>query len=357
MTSVAIVHDYLTQRGGAERVVLELAAAFPDASIYTSLYEPDATFDGFRSLDVRTGPLDRSRLLRRHHRLALPFLARSFDSMSVDADVVLCSSSGWAHGVRTSGCKVVYCYTPARWLYQPERYLRGPLPRLALKALAPRLRGWDARAAASADNYLAISTVVAERIRDAYGRKAEIVFPPVAVDVGGPEAEVAGLEPGFALCVSRLLPYKNVDAVISAARHLDARLVVAGDGPLYRELRLVAPANVHLLGGVDEPELRWLYRHSAVVVTASYEDFGLVPVEAAAFGIPVVALRWGGHLDTVIEGETGLFFNAPEAESIASAVESALGFSWDKGRIEAHAEEFSAERFQARMHQLMAGVR
>lgn len=151
MTSVAIVHDYLTQRGGAERVVLEMAAAFPDAPLYTSLYDPGGTFDEFRSLDVRTGPLDRRSLLRRHHRLALPFLARSFDEMFVDADVVLCSSSGWAHGVRTSGRKVVYCYTPARWLYQPERYFRGVLPRVGLKVLAPRLRRWDADAAAGAD--------------------------------------------------------------------------------------------------------------------------------------------------------------------------------------------------------------
>src|SRR2546426_2048405 len=145
---VAIVHDYLTQRGGAERVVLAMLKAFPDAVLYASLFDPDGTFPAFRQRPVRTLRLDRIPLMRRHHRLALPFLAPAFARLEVAADVVLCSSSGWAHGARTEGRKVVYCHTPARWLYQRDRYLResGPAARIALRALHSYLLRWDRHA-------------------------------------------------------------------------------------------------------------------------------------------------------------------------------------------------------------------
>ena len=125
---VALVHDYVTQRGGAERVVLAMAAALPGAPLYTSLYEPASTYEEFGSIDIRTSPLDRVALLRRKHRLALPLLAATFSRMHVDADVVLCSSSGWAHGARTDGRKIVYCHSPAKWLYAPDRYFNGERP-------------------------------------------------------------------------------------------------------------------------------------------------------------------------------------------------------------------------------------
>ena len=159
---VALVHDYLTQRGGAERVVLALAAAFPGAPLYTSLYDPAGTFPSFSDLDVRTLPLDRVAPLRAHHRLALPVLAPAFSRLHVDAEVAICSSSGWAHGARVSGRKVVYCHTPARWLYQSDRYLAGRsrAPPRPCRMLAPPLRRWDHRAAASAHRYLVNSNAV-----------------------------------------------------------------------------------------------------------------------------------------------------------------------------------------------------
>lgn len=349
---VAIAHDYLTQRGGAERVVLELAAAFPGAPIVTSLYEPAATWEGFAALDVRPGPLDRSPRLRRTHRLALPLLARAWERTVVDAELTICSSSGWAHGVRATGRKVVYCHTPARWLYQPHRYLRGsgPAARHGMAALGRRLRRWDRAAAASADAYVANSTVVRDRIRDAYGRDAEIVFPPMTVDVAGPAEPDPALAPGFVLAVSRLLPYKNVDAVLAAAALDPARAwVVAGDGPLLGRLRATAPGNARLVGPVSEARLRWLYRHAAAVVSASHEDFGLVPVEAAAFGTPTAALRWGGHLDTIREGETGLFFDTLAPAAVATVVQAVAGARWDGAALSSHAARFSPERFRRRL--------
>src|SRR5204863_10027435 len=179
----AIAHDYLTQRGGAERVVLSLVHAFPHARVYTSLYDPAGTFPEFSDVDVRTSPLNLLRPLRRRHRLALPLLAPAFSRLRIDADVVVCSSSGWAHGARVEGRKIVYCHTPARWLYQPERYLRGRAVgfRGVAAVLRPQLVRWDKAAAASADLYLANSSAVAARIADIYGLEAEVLPPPPAL--------------------------------------------------------------------------------------------------------------------------------------------------------------------------------
>jgi glycosyltransferase involved in cell wall biosynthesis len=357
---VALVHDYLTQRGGAERVVLSLTGAYPAAPLHTSLYDPGGTFPDFVGLDVHTLPLDRIGLLRSHHRLALPLLAPAFSRLMVDAEVTICSSSGWAHGAHVTGRKVVYCHTPARWLYQTDRYLEGSSrwSSAVLAALAPSLRRWDRRAAATAHRYLVNSTAVRQRVADLYGVDAEVVPPPIEVDPDGADAEVAGLEPGFILCVSRLLAYKNVEAVTAAFGLLPSqRLVVVGSGPLAASIRASAPPNVTLLGPVADAELRWLYRACAGLVAASHEDFGLTPVEAAGFGRPTAALRWGGFLDTTVEGTTGVFFDRPEPPLIARAVEDLSGTHWDAGELRAHAGRYSVERFVGRIHEVVAEER
>jgi glycosyltransferase involved in cell wall biosynthesis len=358
--SIALVHDYLTQRGGAERVVLSLARAFPDAPLHTSLYEPRTTFPEFADLDVRPLPLNRLGPLRSHHRAALPLLAAAFSRLRVEADVVVCSSSGWAHGARTSGRKIVYCHTPARWLYQADRYLRGRAAgayAVASTLRAPLVR-WDRRAAASADRYLANSSSVAQRIAEVYGTEAEVVPPPPALTPEGPSRPVAGVEPGFVLCVSRLLPYKNVDAVVRAFDTLrDERLVVAGTGPDEAALRALAPANVTFVGRVDDEQLRWLYSLSDLLVAASHEDFGLTPLEAATFGKPSVVLRWGGFLDTVSEGGTGVFFETPTTEAIAAALREARRQPWQHEAIREHAAGFAEPRFIERIRAIVDETR
>lgn len=355
--SVALVHDYLTQRGGAERVVLALATQYPAAPIHTSLYDPDGTFPEFAGLDVRTMALDRLALFRRHHRLALPVLAPAFSRLQVDAGVVICSSSGWAHGAKVHGRKVVYCHTPARWLYQSDRYLDGQstASAAALSLMAPPLRAWDRRAAASADRYLVNSTAVQRRVSELYGIDAEVVPPPVDVDPGGVQEPIAGLDPGFVLCVSRLLAYKNVEAVTAAFRQLpDQRLVVVGSGPLADQIAATRPPNVSVLGRVTDANLRWLYASSSGLVAASYEDFGLTPVEAASFGRPTAALRWGGFLDTTAEGSTGVFFDEPLPHLIARAVEQMTEISWSEAALMAHARLFSPARFAQRIQVVVA---
>jgi glycosyltransferase involved in cell wall biosynthesis len=365
---VVLAHDYLTQRGGAERVVLHMVEAFPGAPVHTTLYHPAGTFPEYAAVDVHTGALDRLPWLRRNHRLAFPLLAPEVSRRTIEADVVLASSSGWAHGFRTDGQMVVYCHAPARWLYQSERYLGSHTSRHSVGAMVERaalatwsrpLRRWDVRAARRADRYLVNSSVIAQMVRDVYGIEADVLFPPPALVPGGAEDPLPGVEPGFLLTVARLMPYKNIDLVIEAVRSLDGpELVVVGHGPDRDRLAALAAdlPGVHMVSGISDATLRWLYRHASALVAASFEDFGLSPLEANAFGTPVVALRAGGYLDTVVEGSTGLFFDAPTALDIAEAIDRSSRQPWDELVLTARAERFGAERFVARLREVVAQV-
>jgi glycosyltransferase involved in cell wall biosynthesis len=347
--NVAIVHDYLTQRGGAERVVLSMLKAFPGAPLYTSLYEPDATYPEFADHDVRTLWTNRLRSLRTDHRRGLPMYPLAFSGLRIaDADVVLCSSSAFAHGVRTDARKIVYCHTPPRWLYdEADTYLAGwsgPV-RAANRAIAAPMRRWDRRAAYSANSYIANSTAVQDRIRSTYGIAAPVVAPAVSPP-GEDAVPVPAVRHPFVLCASRLLAYKNVDAVVAAFGQVsDATLVVVGDGPEARRLQAIAGTNVMFLGRVTDAELCWLYSECEGLVAAAFEDFGLTPIEAAAFGKPSAVLRAGGFLDTVVEGKTGVFFENLTPGAIAAGVNRILRHRWDARTITVHAAHFGEDRF------------
>ncbi|HEX3426901.1 MAG TPA: glycosyltransferase [Acidimicrobiales bacterium] len=355
---VALAHDYLTQRGGAERMMLSLLRAFPEAPLYTSVYEPESTYPEFGNYDVRTLWPNRIAALRQHHRRGLPIYQAAFSRLLIDAEALICSSSGFAHGARTTGVKIVYCHTPSRWLYQQaDEYLAGwpRVLRAGARMLAPALRHTDRRQATTADLYLANSAVVRERIAEAYGIDALVVPPPMTSFAVGTDHPVAGVVPGYLLCVSRLLTYKKVDVVISAFAELpDHRLIVVGSGPEEERLRAACPRNVALLGHVDDAELRWLYRNCAAVVSAAHEDFGLTALEAASCGKPAVVLEGAGFLDTVIDGKTGVFFPQPTAGSIVAAVRKAAATTWDPEAITDHAESFSEASFAKRLHQAVA---
>ena len=353
---VAIAHDYLTQRGGAERVVLAMHAAFPDAPIYTTLFDPEGTFPEFGAARIVASPLNRVGLLRRNHRLALPFLAWATGQLRPDADIVLVSSSGWAHGVRSAGRRIVYCHAPARWLYQTDAYLgssgRFAPTRLALALLRPALLRWDRRAARSADRYLTNSRVVRDRVRAAYGIDATVLPAPHTLDADGDREAVAALadwaDRPFSLVVSRLLPYKNVGILVTAFTGMPSRrLVIVGDGPGRAALAGTLPGNVRLLSGLSDAQLRWVYSHAHQLLAPSLEDYGLTPLEAAAFGVPTLALEAGGYLDTVAPGVSGLFFPEPTPAAVMAAVEEGERHPWSAEAIRRHAEQFSQEAFAA----------
>ncbi|AJW41083.1 Glycosyltransferase [Rhodococcus sp. B7740] len=353
---VAIAHDYLTQRGGAEKVVLAMARAFPDAPIYTTLFEPSTTFPEFSDLDVRPSSLNRIGFLRKNHRAALPLLPFASSSIEIDADVVLTSTSGWAHGFHTSGRKLVYCYSPARWLYESQMYLgesRSPVKRVALKTLSYPLRQWDRRAALSADRYLAISTVVQQRISDAYGISSTVVPAPFTVETAPaesiPDAAAWLGADGYYLCISRLLPYKNVDKVMAAFADTDRKLIVVGRGPEADRLRKLKSDNVLMLSDLTSGQMTWLYQGCNGLIAASYEDYGLTPIEAGHHGKPSAVLRWGGFLDTVDEGVTGVYFDEPQPDSISNAIDALERTHWEPSKIQNHMEQFSEERFAAEL--------
>ncbi|MDG4664229.1 glycosyltransferase [Mycobacterium sp. 236(2023)] len=357
---IAIAYDHLTQLGGAERVILALARAFPDAPIYTLLYDADSTYPDFAQHEIRASWLNRVSFLRRSHRIALPFLASVAERTRMDAKVSIASTSGWAHGFQTSGSKIVYCHTPARWLYQADVYL-GPgklsIKKIALSVLGPFLRRWDKRMAATATTYFANSTVVQDRIRRTYGIEAEVLPAPHSIDTSLPQEAVdvtkipGASRGGFYLCICRLLPYKNVDAVISAFNSLGLPLIVVGAGPEEGRLRPLAGPTVLMMKEIPDEQIRWLYANCLAVVSASYEDYGLTPIEAAAYGKPAIVLRWGGFLDTIREGVTGVYFDRPESPAIVQAVNDARAHKWDSAAIQDHAEGFSEERFIARIVQ------
>lgn len=356
---VAIAHDYLTQRGGAERVVLSMHRAFPDAPIYTTLYDPDATFPDFAGADVRVSPLNRLRPAREHYRAMLPVLAPVSSSMRVDADLTIVSSTGWAHGFSFTGASLVYCHSPARFLHLRSQYLGSGRPGLrsvALAALRPGLLRWDRRAALRADRYLANSTIVAERIRRVYGIEADVLFPPGGVQDGELEpvaqlADVGGQERSFHLVVCRLMPYKNVDVVLEAFRQMpDQRLVVVGTGPEADNLARMAPPNARLLSGLSDAQMRWVYAHARALIAPAFEDFGLTPLEAYAFGTPVLARRGGGYLDTVVDGLSGLFFERPVPAALIETVRRSESLSWDREAIRTHGRSFSEQRFSRALH-------
>ena len=353
---IAIAHDYLTQRGGAERVVLSLARAFPDAQIHTLLYDRDGTYPEFSDLPIRTSPLNRVPGLRTDHRRALPLLRRFADRMTIDADLTIVSSSGWAHGFPTTGRKLVYCHSPARWLYLSDEYLGRPTlsspTGLALALLQPSLVRWDQKAAASADLYLANSSLIADRIRRVYGFSAAPLFPPGGVDASGdqhPVPQAADWQRDgfrFHLIVSRLLPYKNVEQAVRAIDLLpDERLLVIGRGPEREALHALASPAVAFAEDLTDSQMRWAYAHATSLIAPSFEDFGLTPIEANSYGTPVVALRAGGYLDTVAESESGVFFDHSTPPQIAEAVRQAGLVRWDQERIIRHAESFSEDRF------------
>lgn len=359
---VAIVHDFLTQRGGAERVVLAMHRLFPNAPIFTSVYDPDGTFPEFREADIRTTALQHLPHRGNKVRALLPLYPRTFGRMRLRGyDAVISSSSHFAHGVKVEGGHhLVYCYTPPRWLYRTDTYLAegGPLPRGARRLTRPILsaiRRWDQRAAARPHTYVAISKGIAWRIRRVYGRHSEVLYPPVDVArfpitaAGWPR----GRDDGFYLVVARLLPYKRIDLAVQAASARGARLVVVGEGPARRELEKLAGPTVTFANRVPESQLLGLYSQCRALIQCGEEDFGIALLEANAAGRPVAAYSAGGALETVVDGETGVLFRRQTVEALGEALDRLERADWSPVDLRRHAHRFDEARFADELHALI----
>lgn len=348
---VAIVHDYLVNRGGAERVVAAMHRIWPGAPIFTSLYFPDDTYEELRDADVRTSFLQARVKRAADFRRLLPLYPRAFARMDLSGfDVVVSSSAGFAHHVRPpeGTCHVTYCYSPPRFLWGPYYDVANVAPSWA-RPLVPVvravLRGADKRAAARPHFTLAVSGVARKRIRDVYGKTATVLYPPVFIDRFGigPKTDDAYL------VVSRLLPHRNVELAVRAFTETQRRLIVVGDGPSRPDLQALAGPSVEFRGAVADAELIKLYGRCRGVVVPGEEDFGLIPLEANASGRPAIAYGAGGARETVIDGRTGVLFVRPGIAELNAAIARAEEMEFDPQALRAHAESFGEPVFAQRL--------
>lgn len=346
MMNLALVHDWLNQRGGAENVLEALVGLYPGAPIHTSIYAPDLMPAFYRSWDIRPSWMDRLPAIHRHHQPYLPLYAAMFGQMRIDGcDVVLSNKSGFCHWVNVGDAlHICYCLAPTRYVWQFDQYIqREHIPLgAAIRPLVAMLRRGDYAAAQRVDAFVAISSDIRERIARFYNRESTIIYPPVDVDRFQPATRVDD----YYLVVSRLIPYKRVDLVVAACTRLGLPLLVAGDGRDRERLEASAGPTVKFLGRVPDADLPDLMARCKAFVFPGLEDFGIAPVEAQAAGRPVIAFRGGGSLDTIVEGKTGLFFDEQTVECLADTLQRFEDMRFDPRDCRANASRFAAAEFR-----------
>jgi glycosyltransferase involved in cell wall biosynthesis len=358
---VAIVHDWIWSMAGGERVIEAACAVFPQADVFALIVNHRNVTGPLAGKTIRTSFIQRLPGGVRHYRSFLPLFPIAVEQFDLRGyDLVISSDSACVKGLLKSArtLHVCYCHTPMRYAWdlyhdyldaaRPGR-IRGALMRLFLHYI----RLYDFAAAQRVDRFVANSRFVARRIRSTYRRDAEVIHPPVRTDRFVPAADAAATG-AFDLIVSRLVSYKRVDLAVEAYRGLDRELVVIGDGPDERRLRRAAPANVKFLGAVSDDAVLRHMQTCRVFLLPGVEDFGISAVEVQACGRPVVAFRDGGACETVVDGETGLFFDRQTPESLRDAVGRVGGVKWDAARIRAHALTFSEELFRRRLGDAVA---
>jgi glycosyltransferase involved in cell wall biosynthesis len=349
---VALVCSWLNQYGGAERVLEVLHDMYPNAPIYTSMYEPKAMPAFYRSWDIRTSFMQRLPLVKQKHQAFVSLYPYAFEQFDLtEYDVVISNSSAFAHGVitRPETCHVCYCLTPARFIWNYHEYVKREHLSRIVRTVVPMaltsLRTWDAQAADRVDYFVAISRAVADRINKYYRRDSEIIYPPVDTTMYTPSEEVED----YFLIVSRLIPYKRIDLAVRAFNELGLPLKIVGGGRDAEALQRIAKPNVQFLGRVPDDEVKRLYARCRAFIFPGEEDFGLTPLEAQAAGRPAIAYAGGGALDTIIEGETGAFFREPTAKSLAETVRNFDHTKFDSVRIRQHALKFDTEVFKKQL--------
>jgi glycosyltransferase involved in cell wall biosynthesis len=352
---VAIVHDWMTRRGGAERVLVEMHKIWPDAPIYTAIYEP-REFPEFCNADIRTTWLNRIALARRKHQLFSIPRSVAYAMLDLrDFDVVISSCSAESKYVRTgrTSLHICYCYTPTRYYWSDYDFYRAHPPfgpvlsalakYLVLPLLLPLLRWFDYRMAQRVTTYVTQSKYIQNRIKKYYGRDSELIHPPVNVEKF---TTISKEKDDYFLIVGRQVAYKRLDLAVAAFNKLGLRLVIAGTGEDVPKQREIARSNIEFKGFVPEADLPQLYANARAVIYPQEEDFGLVPVEAMAAGTPVIAYGVGGAAETVLDERTGVLFSQQTPEALIEAVEKFKTMNFNATLLRQHAQNFSAERFR-----------
>jgi len=361
---VAIVHELLTMRGGAERVLRIIADMFPDAPIYTLLYDEKKLGDWFPKERIRTSYLQNSIFhipnskFRFNHHLYLSRFPKAVESWGFfDFDLVLSTSSAFAHGIITNGKPkhISYINSPARYLWdrthdvldRAGKGVFGPIKRRYLERTFHKLRIWDSEAAARPDKLLAASKEVQRRVELYWRRDSDVVYPPIDDFWLQENINPSGAmeHPDYYLIVSTLVDYKRIDLAIEACNKSKKYLKIVGEGPARKKLEKLAGPTVEFYGYRERDELKDIFTGAKAVIFPGLEDFGLVPLESMACGTPVVAYNKGGALETVTE-ETGVFFGEQTSDSLLEALEKIEQKNFDAHTLNAQAQKFSREKFE-----------
>lgn len=355
---IAIVHDWLTDMGGAEQVVANFRDIYPEAPIYTSVCNHENLMDKLKEADIRTSSLQKKK--KQNHKKYFPLMPMAFEKFNLNEyDVVLSSSSSCAKGVLTKpgSIHVCYCHTPMRYAWeQRDDYMEGmgKLKKKLVHFLLHYMRIWDVVSSNRVDYFIANSTEIKNRIQKHYQRDAVVINPPVRCHLFN-TSEIDG---DYYLVLSRLVKYKRFDLAVKACKELGKKLVVIGEGPEKENLVAMAGEgnDIQFLGRQPDEVVKKYMSECKALLFPGEEDFGIVPVEAQACGRPVIAYGKGGVLDSVIPGKTGVFFKEQTVESVKQAIQKLETMTFDKQEIRNHALEFDESVFQKKIKEYIDEV-
>lgn len=351
---VAIVHDWLVTYAGADRVVDQMHQVFPDAPIYTLVYDAKNMPAWFRDYDIRPSYLQKIPFATKLYKNMLTLMPRAFEEMDLsEFDLVLSSSSSCSKGVitRPDAVHICYCHTPTRYIWDfYHTYLNncGWLKRKLIPRMIHKMRIWDRLAADRVDYFIANSHYIEKRIQKYYRRDSEVIYPCVHIN----DYEVVPDPDDYYLMVGRFTHYKRFDLGVAACTQLGKRLIVVGRGDEEKTIRKLAGSTVEFRGAVSDEEIKQLYRKAKAFIFPGEEDFGITPVEAQSAGCPVLAFGRGGATETVIEGKTGLFFQEQTVDSVADCIRrfERDGVGANRNEIRNHSLQFSEERFRREIY-------
>lgn len=349
---IAIVHDYLNQYGGAERVVEVFYELFPKAPIFTSIYDQNKLPPVFKEMNIKTSFMQKLPFLDKHFKKYLLFYPKAIESFELsDFDLILSSSSAFARGAikGKDACHICYCYTPMRFVWDYENYIGkenfGKIILGILPYMIKKLKKWDINTIGRVDYYIAISNYIKGKIMKFYGRDATVIYPPVSVK----KFTISNKIEDYFLIVSRLNAYKNIDLVIDTFNDLGLKLKIVGTGPYRKTLEcMVKNKNIEFLGRLGDLELREVYSKCRAYIFPGKEDFGITPVEAQASGRPVIAYADGGAPETVLDGVTGLFFRENSKNALVATIRKFIKIEekFDSNKIHSNALRFDTEIFK-----------
>jgi glycosyltransferase involved in cell wall biosynthesis len=348
MKKVALVHDWLFHMRGGEKVLEAIAELFPDAEIYTLFLRKEKLSPSLQTHRFHVSILNRLPATERIYQWLLPALPGAIEQFDLRGfDLVISSSHCVAKGVRIPAGvpHVCYCHTPIRyaWYFEKEYFHHYPyFLKRTIGLLLEKIRQWDLKTSESVTQFVANSKNVAHKIRTLYGKEALVVHPPLDLDRFQPKPQ----KKDYFLAVSALVPYKRIDLAVDAFNELEKPLWIVGKGGEEEKLKKKARSNIRFLQWVSDSELIEIYQGARALVFPGEEDFGIAPLEAQASGTPVIAYGKGGALETVKEGQTGLFFYEQTTESLVEAVRDFEKKTFNAHAIRFHAETFSKERFQ-----------